>query len=189
MKELRLVFALATVGFIAGVAIVASFQATKETIRKNKEEALQAAVFRVVPGAAKIEPWVAPDGRTYFVCYDASGEVAGVAIEASGQGFQDTIRILYGYSPKENAIVGMEVLESKETPGLGDKIANDPQFQSNFDRLVVDREVVLVKHGEKKNPWEIEAITGATVSSRAITNLLRESLARVLPLLRERFRP
>lgn len=189
MKELRLVFSLATVGFIVGVVIVASFEATKETIRKNKEEALQAAVFRVVPGAKRVEPWVGPDGKTYYIGYDEQGGVAGVAIEAAGQGFQDTIRILYGYSPKENAVVGMEVLESKETPGLGDKIGSDPQFQSNFDKLVVEREVVLVKHGEKKNPWEIEAITGATVSSRAITNILRESLARVLPILQGRFGP
>ena len=44
-------------------------------------------------------------------------------------GYQDVIRILlYGYSPEHQAIVGMRVLESRETPGLGDKIEKDPAF-------------------------------------------------------------
>ena len=43
-------------------------------------------------------------------------------------GYQDTIRVIYAYSFADRAIVGMQVLESKETPGLGDKIEIDADF-------------------------------------------------------------
>ena len=48
--------------------------------------------------------------------------IVGLAVEAQGMGYQDVIRVIYGYSFEQDAIVGIRVLESKETPGLGDKI-------------------------------------------------------------------
>ena len=75
------------------------------------------------------------------------------------------------------AIVGMAVLESKETPGLGDKIEKDAAFLANFERLDVTvaadgRSLVhpleLVKPNQKTRPWQIDGISGATVTKDAI---------------------
>lgn len=190
----RLVASMAGVGFAAGVLIVVSYQATLAKIRRNKEEALREAVLRVVPGARRLVAFSkGADGRlargegaeTYYACYGERGELAGMAIEAQGQGFQDTIRLLYGYSPRTERIVGFEVLESKETPGLGDKIDSDRRFKENFRNLDVKHPIKLAKHGEKTQEWEIEAITGATVSSRAVEAILKASLAAAVPLIRE----
>jgi len=83
-------------------------------------------------------------------------------------------------------------LESKETPGLGDKIEKDETFLANFEQLDVSfneagdalkNPVTPVKSGEKTNPWEVDAITGATISSRAIGDILKESTARWVPLI------
>ena len=72
-------------------------------------------------------------------------------------------------------------MESKETPGLGDKIETDPDFLRNFERLDASlaedqsklaNAIVPVKKGEKTNPWEVDGITGATISSVAIANIL-----------------
>ena len=52
-------------------------------------------------------------------------------------GYQDVIRVLYGYSAEANAVIGLRVLESQETPGLGDKIETDAGFLANFERLDV----------------------------------------------------
>ena len=92
--------------------------------------------------------------------------------------------MIYGYSFAEEAIVGIQVLESKETPGLGDKIETDPAFLANFERLDVSladdlsemaNPIEPVKHGEKTTPWQVDGITGATISSEAIANILDRS--------------
>jgi electron transport complex protein RnfG len=86
----------------------------------------------------------------------------------------------------------MKVLESKETPGLGDKIDKDPRFKSNFDALevalagdgsAIAHPVVLVKYGQKTETWQIEAITGATISSRAVTQIIEKSTAEAVPVI------
>ena len=107
-------------------------------------------------------------------------------------GYADTITILYGYAPDREAIVGMQVLTSKETPGLGDKIETDPVFTDNFVALDVrlnaagdgpENRIVTVKRGEKTEPWQIDGITGATVSSVAIGEMLAESTSYWLPVI------
>jgi electron transport complex protein RnfG len=129
-----------------------------------------------------------------YVCSSAFAllSLAGVAIEAQGMGYQDIIRLLYGYAPQSQAIVGMEVLASKETPGLGDKIEKDPAFLANFRALDVSiaadgqslqRPVEAVKSGSKTLPSQIDGITGATISSKAIAAILRQSSAQWVPVV------
>jgi len=107
--------------------------------------------------------------------------LVGLAVEAQGMGYQDVIRLIYGYSFADEAIIGIQVLDSKETPGLGDKIENDTDFLANFERLDVAlgedsmalaNAIVPVRHGEKTHPWEVDGITGATISSKAIAKIL-----------------
>lgn len=203
-SNLRLVLAMTMIGLMAAVMIVAVYQLTFPVIERNKAIALERAIFEVVPGASTKTAWKR-DGNTltpladgedaievYYTCYDESGALVGVALEASGQGFQDILRIIYGYSPACRCVVGMKVLESKETPGLGDKIEKDPRFLENFEALDVQlgddgvtmrNPVVMVKKGEKTDPWQVEAITGATISSRAIATILRESTAEAVPVI------
>lgn len=201
----KMISAMGAIGLLAGILIVFTYQVTFPFIEQNKARLLEKAIFEVVPGAATKHVFsVSADGAvtevteadpqqlTLYVCYQSSGELAGVALEASGQGFQDVIRIIYGYDPQKEAVVGMKVLQSTETPGLGDKIEKDPQFLANFDALDVKlipdgsalvNSIELVKSGQKTNPWQISAITGATISSRAITAMLRESTAKNIPLI------
>ena len=209
-----MVRAMVGIGVVCGVAIVASFQLTRPVIERKRAEALRAAIFQVLPGAATSRTFRLVDGgaftplegkadgaRVVHAAYDAAGAFVGVAIEAAGMGYQDTIRVLYGWSPDRHAVVGFRVLETRETPGLGDKIDIDPEFLANFDGLDVTlaadgqslaHPIQLVKKGEKSEKWQIDAITGATVSSRAVANILRESASFWMPRLEPRladFRP
>ena len=84
-----------------------------------------------------------------FAGFDADGDLVGYAIPADGPGFQDIIGLLYGYLPAERRITGMEILESRETPGLGDKIYKDAAFVANFDALAVDPEIVGREEGHQ----------------------------------------
>ena len=189
--------AMVGVGVLCGLLIVTVFQATLPIIEQNKAEALQRAIFQVLPAATKSttfrldgeEGFAALEGdganrRLVYAGYDDAGNLVGVAVEAQGMGYQDVIGLIYGYSPAEQAIVGIQVLESKETPGLGDKIETDPDFLRNFERLDVSLDkdqtalanpIVPVKSGDKTHPWEVDGITGATISSVAIANILDAS--------------
>ena len=83
--------------------------------------------------------------------------------------------MLYGYAPAEKLVRGMEILESRETPGLGDKIYKDADFVSNFSALLIEPEIVAVKKNTKTQPNEIDAITGATISSKAVVRIINET--------------
>jgi H+/Na+-translocating ferredoxin:NAD+ oxidoreductase subunit G len=197
--------ALVGVGMVCALLIVSVFVLTLPVIARNEAAALQQAVFKVLPGAtAKSSFFLAGDNsfrpaaagdppqQLVHVAYNARGELVGVAIQAQGMGYQDIIRILYGYAPSSQTIVGMQVLASKETPGLGDKIEKDPAFIDNFRALDVSlgadgqslqHLIEPVKSGTKTSPWQVDGITGATISSKAIANILRHSSQHWVPLI------
>ncbi|WGZ94118.1 MAG: FMN-binding protein [Candidatus Thiothrix putei] len=96
----------------------------------------------------------------------------------------------YAYNPQCECITGIKVIKQTETPGLGDKVITDKHFVANFDKLeakvnaagdALANAIVAVKHGAKQNPWEIDAISGATISSKAIAKGLNNSAQDVLP--------
>jgi len=188
-SSLRLVLTLAIAGLVSGVAIIGIYEATLPTITENKARELREAVFKVLPGVSQMQALVYRDGELIVVDapdkdepviyggYDEQGEFVGYAMPAAGPGFQDTIGILYGYKPADKIVVGMEVLESRETPGLGDKIYKDAVFVGGFSALSVEPKIVAVKKGTKSQPNEIDAITGATISSKAVVRIINEAHA------------
>jgi electron transport complex protein RnfG len=186
-SSLRLVLTLAIAGLISGIAIIGIYESTLPTITANKARELREAVFKVLPGVSRMQALVHRDGELIVVevpdkdepviygGYDDQGDFVGYAIPAAGPGFQDTIAILYGYEPKKKLVVGMEVLESRETPGLGDKIYKDAAFVGAFSALSVEPKIVAVKKGTKANPNEIDSITGATISAKAVVRIINEA--------------
>ena len=194
---------LVGIGMVCGLFIAVVFQGTRPVIERNRAAAQERAVFAVLPQAStRVTFALTPGGafqaeanaigRRVHAGFDAAGELVGVAVEASGMGYADTITLLYGYSPKQQAVVGMRVLSSKETPGLGDKIETDPDFRENFKALDVrlgssgselEHRIETVKHGKKSEPWQVDGITGATISSVAIGDILANSTAYWVPLI------
>jgi len=197
--------ALVGVGMLCGLMIAVVFQGTRPVIERNRAAALERAIFAVLPAATRRKTF-ALDTTQHFTVdadatadrlhagYDANGVLVGLAIEAAGMGYADTITVLYGYSPEAQAIIGFRVLSSKETPGLGDKIETDAAFLDNFVALDVSLDasgqalqhpLETVKAGKKTEPWQIDGITGATVSSQAIGKTLAASTGRWLPLIKQ----
>jgi electron transport complex protein RnfG len=182
---LRLVLTLSLAGLLSGFIIVAAYQTTLPAIEAYQAEQLRLAVFKVLPGVARIQRMIYQDGKmvaseddkndAVYAGYDANGQLVGYAIPAAGPGFQDTIKLIFGYLPTSRTIISMEVLDSRETPGLGDKIYKDADFVANFDKLAIDPEIVAVKKGKKAKPNEIDAITGATISSKAVVRIINEA--------------
>ena len=195
--------AMVGTGVVCGLAIVTVFELTRPVISRRQTAALERAVFDVLPNASsRISFVLTPRGRfertvlddasegVVHAGYDQSGRLVGIAVEAQGMGYQDRIRLLYGYAPRRQAIVGLQVLETRETPGLGDRITRDQAFLENFVQLDVSltadmsrpvHPIEFVPPGRKTRPWEIDGISGATVTSTAVARILRESSAHWIP--------
>ena len=202
----KMIRAMVGIGLLCGLFIVTVYQMTLPRIERNKAEALQRAIFQVLPDARSSTTFRL-DGDRFLVLegeeagplvhagYDDQDRLVGLAVEARGMGYQDVIHLLYGYSFRDETVIGIRVLESREPPGLGDRIETDPGFLANFEaldvRLAPDgaglaNGIAAVKHGEKSQPWEVDGITGATISSVAIAAILDESASFWIPRLRSR---
>ena len=201
----KMLRAMVGIGVLCALLIVLTYEGTLPRVEKLRAAALEKAIFKVLPGTVSTQTFhlnsqntfiaigeEEVDGSLVYAGYDGNDQLIGVAIEGRGMGYADIISILYGFDVANEKIVGIYVLESKETPGLGDKIEKDPNFLANFEALdvtlsenksTVQNKIVPVKNGEKNNPWEVDGITGATISSRAIGNILGESTMEWAPLI------
>ncbi len=190
----RLVTTLAVAGLLSGIAIVGAFEITRPAIEANRARALRLAVFEVVPGAERLQRLAWREGGltpavgeaqgepSIYGGYGADGTFLGYAIPGEAPGYQDLIQLLYGFDPKRRRVVGMQVLESRETPGLGDRIYKDADFVGAFRDLAIEPEIELVAGGASA-PNQVDGITGATISSRAVVRIINQSNAEWLPRL------
>lgn len=205
VRGTRMVLVMGLVGLIASVLLVGTYQVTLPYIERNRAEALERAIFDVIPGAESRQTFVVtpegtlepaaeapPGSERIHAGYDESGTLEGVAIEGAGTGFQDVLRLIFGYSPECKCVTGMQVLETKETPGLGDKIEKDPAFLENLSsldvRLNVQRTdlmhpIQIVKGGQRSEGWQLEAISGATISSTAVARIIDTYAGRLIPVI------
>jgi electron transport complex protein RnfG len=192
----RLVATLGGFGALSGLLIVVVFALTQPAIQAYRAAVLAAAINEVLGEPDRYDSLyvidgaitsVVPDGvdpaqlETLYLGY-RNGQPVGFAIRAAGPGFQDTISMIVGYDPTRAQLLGMKVLESKETPGLGDKIFKDLAFVAEF--AGASPPLVGVKPGsETGRRGEVVLITGATISSRAIIKAINRALERMDPML------
>jgi Na+-translocating ferredoxin:NAD+ oxidoreductase subunit G len=192
----RIVRMLGSISLVCGFLIVGVHVNTLAKIKQNQEIIMKESVAQLLPGIQKqviygveasgelvIRDGVEAPGKRFFAGYDAGGKLLGVVIEGGERGYGDVINAMYSYSPDQKAVTGFKVVDMKETPGLGDKIEKDREFKKNFEKLDATHPITTVKHGTKKNPWEIDAISGATISSRAVGRLISKSVQETVPAI------
>ena len=186
----RLVATLALAGAVAGFFIVLVHQWSQPRIEAHRARVLVEAVNEVLASPASTSVYWLVDGDfmetppagadttsldRVWVGLDEAGARVGVAAVAAESGFQDVIRLIFGYDPASGAVLGMKVLESKETPGLGDKIEKDSVFVAEFEGAVAP--LLGVKAGRATGAaGEIDMITGATISSTAVIDIINHRL-------------
>ncbi|MGD8250686.1 MAG: FMN-binding protein [Desulfobacterales bacterium] len=103
------------------------------------------------------------------------GVLAGWVVKTAGQGYADKIEILVGLSPDASRVTGLFVLDQKETPGLGNKIVTD-DWRGQFVGKSTETPFEPVKGGAKAD-YEIDAITGATISSVAVASIINAAVS------------
>lgn len=192
----RLLALMTSAGAIAGALIVSVYQLTLPRIEHHKSEVERAAVLEVLKSPASFDTLYLMNGalvktlpagttakgleKVYFG-RDASGKRVGFAVSGTENGFQEPITVMFGYDANAHTIIAMKVLANKETPGLGDKIEKDTNFVHEF--AGVASPLAGVKRGTSKTPNDVEMITGATISSRAVIQIINSAVARWQPLI------
>jgi electron transport complex protein RnfG len=187
----RLIATLGGAGALAGLALVFVYQATQPRIQAHKAKMLRLAIHEVLHDPARYETLYLVDGKLtpdgsgpdrVYLGYDEADQPVGFAIAAGEPGFQDVVRLIFGYDPVAKRVLGMRVLESKETPGLGDKIEKDEAFVDQFEGRAAPLQGV--KSGEGRGgDAEIDMITGATISSRAVIRIINNAIGKWQPHL------
>jgi len=127
----------------------------------------------ITPGRIAVEK----QDRTFFYPIfrvARNGEVAGWVIKSAGQGYADRIELLIGLDPDGDTITGLFVLDQKETPGLGNKITF-PAWRNQFVGKKTTTPLVVMK-GDHSEPSAIDAITGATISSRSVAGIINRAI-------------
>ncbi len=169
--------ALTIIGVISGALLAGVFSFTDPLIKKNRRAELRKAVKKAVPGTVEIAT-VKRGGVVFYEGRDSSGRVTGRAFTDEFPGFQGFIKTMIGVDPDFDKVTGLVVLESLETPGLGSKIT-EPFFQDRFQGLNAGAPLRLVKNQQgDANKNEIESITGATISARAVVEAADERLSK-----------
>ncbi len=144
---------------ISGAALTASHDLTKGRIEMVEQEKINESLSIVFPGASFTE-------TDDYYSAAMGGEEIGYAFIAEGKGYSGTIKTMVGLYPN-GTISRIYVISQSETPGLGTRIA-EPDFTNQFKGKRIG-DVRLRQDG-----GVIDAITGATISSRAITDTARE---------------
>lgn len=178
MKKIVQILAVLTIiGVISGgaLAMVADWAAPK--IEANRKAETEAAIFLVQPEGKSYEV-IEDAGFELYKVLDNTKDHTGYAMIYEGNGFQGKVRIMIGVSPDLTTVTAMEVLEQTETPGLGTKILEDP-FKGAFNGLHAEPQIDMVKGVPPSNPNEVQAITGATISSKAVIAIINDGLVQL----------
>lgn len=191
----RLITTLAVAGALAGLLIVGVFQWAQPQILAHRAEVLRSAIQEVLGGPERVLTLYVLDGaltpdppagvdtaqaERVFLGFDADGAPIGFAVTGAKPGFQDVISLIFGYDPADDEVLGMRILESKETPGLGDKIYKDSNFVGEFVEVVAPIQGVK---GEGTGADEVDMITGATISSQAVIDIINGRVQALEPAL------
>lgn len=173
---IKMLITLSVIGIVSGGLLSEISKWAAPQIAAHRKAATEEAIFMVQPEAKSYKK-MELDFEVYKV-FDENENSVGYSLAYVGSGFQGKIRIMVGLNEELNRVIGLQVLEQIETPGLGTKIVEKP-FTDQFIDLSLDPKAAWVKGVEPSNPNEIQAITGATISSVAIIDILNEGIEKL----------
>jgi len=170
-KILEFGFRLALVSAVASGMLTYMYQITSPRIAENARRQKEEMLKYVLPGADRLETKVI-EGQEIIIGYTGQ-KLVGVALQVSSPGYGGPIQLLVGVSPKGRAWP-IAILADKETPGLGKKI-HDYWFRQQF----VGKEARQMRLKMDSPEGTIDAVSSATISSRAVTRGIRQAMEQV----------
>lgn len=171
----NMIIAMVVIAFVASLALGGVYSITKEPIARAVKAKREKAIKEVLPAfdslySYKTLPATGKDSVTVNIAYDHDSLVGYAVGTYSNQGYSPTqIQLMVGFIP--NGIIRkISVIQQKETPGLGTKM-QEPKFKDQFDNKNPADFILKVK----KDGGQVDAITAATISSRAFCDAVERA--------------
>ena len=175
MKKLEssftnMVIVLTVITVVAAACLGAMNNLTAEPIAASKKAKQEAAIKAVLPEFTTVDEEAIVNEQKIFRAYNANGELVGIAIETKELGFGGDVTTMVGFDAN-GTIVDYSLLAHAETPGLGSKLVDWFKVKSNIRGVSSDKMPLRVS----KDGGEYDAITAATISSRAFLNSINKA--------------
>ena len=177
MKEmLKITLSLVVIFIVAGVILGFTYKYTSPVRfyaeKKEKEEALKEMAPDATDPIKAAGTWTDPHGKNYeYYAATSSGKPVAYIASTAGKGYSSYIQMLVSLDT-DLKIKDVKILHHGETPGLGDQVEDRALFLDQFKGKGLPQ-IVLVKGETRDN---IQAISGATISSRAVTNGVKDAV-------------
>lgn len=174
-ETLKLGLILLIIASVTGFILAGAYSITKvpienQNIKTNKEAMKElitnAEDFKKVEGVSEKNILEVNEGV-------ANSKTVGYTIKVTSKGYSGEIQMMVGIST-EGKVKGIKILSQSETPGLGAN-AVEPKFSGQYKDKSIETSLEVVKHAVSK-PNEIEAMTGATITSKAVTKGVNEAI-------------
>ncbi len=169
MKEIiRYGFILAIICIVASGLLAGVNSLTKPRIIAQALAQEESGLKEIFPEAVHFQAVKSGKEVIYYKALDKDSKLIGVAFQAGAKGYSSTIETMVGMLT-DGTIVAIKILSQNETPGLGAQVA-EPHFTNRFKN--------------KKYSDDIEAITGATISSGAVIEAVKKKAAEIRELIK-----
>ncbi len=168
----NMVLVLSAIAVVSSLALAFTYGKTKPLIEKVQQKKKEAAIKAVLPEFDELGKMYTVEGFGRLELYPANkgGNLVGTAVKTvSAKGFSGDVWIMVGFD-KEGKIVNTSILEHKETPGLGTKMA-----ESKFKNQVNGKDPASFSLKVTKDGGKVDAITAATISSRAYLDAVQKA--------------
>lgn len=161
-KDIKQIMSLCVIFLVASLVLYGVYTLTKPKIDETNNAVFNDKLSRLYPGLESSEHI-----DNYFVAYGPAKSIMGYAVETSSYGYQSDIHLLVGFD-QDKTLTAVVVLSQMETPGIGTKIEED-SFLNLWNYKKKDAAKL------KQNGGDVDAITGATVSSKAFEAAVQEA--------------
>jgi electron transport complex protein RnfG len=177
MREMiKMVIVLTILSCFSGGLLAYIRNGTQERIDNQVLEFVKGPAVRAIFEGATNDPiadrFTLKDGEmemTFFVGV-IDGEPRGIAFETAGKGYGGDVGLMVGIDIKEQQLLGVGVTTHAETPGMGARAKTDPNFAAQFIGLPIAQPFKVTQDG-----GGINAISGATITSRAVSTAASEA--------------
>ena len=171
-----MIVVLAVLGALSGGGLALVKKGTAENIEYQQLKFVKGpAIQQIMEGCSNdplVDRFTIKDGEVergfYVGVFD--GKANGVAYEAEGKGFGGPIGLMVGVNLETDELLGMGVTTHQETPGLGARAKDDPSFGAQFRDMSITEPFKV-----KTDGGEVDAVSGATITSRGVCSGLTQS--------------
>ena len=191
----RFPLVLGSICLCSALGLAIAYSATRDKIRAQERQKKQDAIASVLGVEVRL-PESGPQPAVYEAADAETGERLYAAVGAA-QGYSSKVQVIVGVgqtiegAPGSARLRAIRIVKQLETPGLGDR-CREEAFQQQFDKLP-EGMLELAKGAPYRDPdepgsheWKVAAITGATVTSNAVLDAVRQALERIRRHLAER---